>query len=78
MERVFKGTPISTLRIFSENAEDRFWLNRGEEILAFVSSEQFEAPIGKQFTLDVCGNFGAFPKANSVMPAVLRAAKRKD
>ena len=70
------GSPLSTIRVFSENATNRFWLNKGEEIFAFVSTEVFDAPIGKQFTLDTCGNFRSYPKATVVEAAVLKAAKR--
>ncbi|SEI96758.1 hypothetical protein SAMN05518849_10227 [Sphingobium sp. AP50] len=75
VQRVFKGTPPATFRVFSENATNRFWLNKDEEILAFVSGEVFEAPIGKQRTLDTCGNFRPFPKANGIMAAVIKAAR---
>ena len=78
IEHSFKGSSPLNIRIFSENATDRFWLRKGEEILAFVSTEVFEAPIGKQFTLDTCGNFRPYPKANGVMGAVLKAAKARD
>lgn len=71
----FKRNSPSNIRIFSENATDRFWLRQGEEILAFVSTEAFEAPMGKHFTLDTCGNFRPYPKANDIMGAVLKAAK---
>jgi hypothetical protein len=76
VERAFKGKPPLTVRVFSENATDRFWLDKGQDILAFVSTEVFEAPIGKQFTLDTCGNFRPFPKANGIMAAVLKAAEK--
>jgi hypothetical protein len=76
VERTFKGQPPLTFRVFSENATNRFWLNKGREILAFVSTEVFEAPIGKQFTLDTCGNFRPFPQANGIMAAVRKAAER--
>lgn len=74
VDRVFKGDPPLIFRVFSENATNRFWLDAGQEILAFVSTEVFEAPIGRQFTLDTCGNFRSFPKANAIMAAVLKAA----
>jgi len=75
VEHAFKGTPPPTIRVFSENATNRFWLKEGQEILAFVSEEVFEEPIGKQFTLDTCGNFRTYPKANGLVAAVLKAAK---
>lgn len=75
VERAFKGNPPLTFRVFSENATDRYWLNKNQKILAFVSTEVFEAPIGKQLTLDTCGNFRSFPKAKVIMVAVLKAAK---
>ena len=76
IERSFKGRPPPTIRVFSENATNRFWLSKGQRILAFVSTEEFDAPIGKQFTLDTCGNFRAYPKATGVEAAVLKAARR--
>lgn len=75
VEQAFKGTPPPTIRVFSENATNRFWLKEGQEILAFVSEEAFEEPIGKQFTLDTCGNFRTYPKAKEIVAAVLKAAK---
>lgn len=75
VEQSFKGSPPPIIRVFSENATDRFWLNENQEILAFVSAETFEAPVGKQMTLDTCGNFRPFPKANGIMAAVLNSAK---
>jgi len=75
IERSFKGIPPSVIRVFSENATNRFWLDKGEEILAFVSAEEFEPPIGRQFTLDTCGNFRPYPKAIGVEMAVRKAAK---
>jgi len=77
VKRVFKGDPPLTFRIFSENATDRFWLDKDQEILAFVSTEVFEVPIGKQFTLDSCGNSRLFPNANDIIPTVLKAAKMR-
>jgi len=74
VETVFKGKPPPTLRVFSENTEARFWLLPGEQILAFVSPGTFDAPVGKQLTLHTCGNFGFFPKAQRLIPAVLRAS----
>lgn len=71
----FKGSPPAILRVFSENSTARFWLRDGQEILAFVSPETFDQPVGKQFTLDICGNLASFPKAKAVLPAVLTAAK---
>ena len=78
VEQSFKGKPPPLIRVFSENATERFWLKEGQEIIAFVSAENFEAPIGKQLTLDICGNFRTFPKANGIMASVLRAAKAQD
>jgi len=75
VETVFKGKPPLTFRIFSENSTARFWLLPGEEILAFVSSERFDPPVAKQLTLDTCGNFSRYPKAQRLIPAVLRASK---
>lgn len=77
VETVFKGRPPLKLRVFSENSTARFWLDKGREILAFVSSEMFDKPIGKQFTLDTCGNVSLFPKAKGIMPAVLKAARQR-
>lgn len=74
IETVFKGSPTSTLRVFSENSTARFWLDKGQEILAFISPE---GPIGERLTLDTCGNFRPFPKAKGIMPAVLEAAKER-
>jgi len=75
IERSFKGSPPSVIRVFSENGTNRFWLDKGEEILAFVFTEEFEAPIGKQFTLDTCGNFRPYPRAVGVEVVVRKAAK---
>jgi len=75
IERSFKGHPPSVIRVFSENSTGRFWLHRGEEILAFVFTGAFEAPIGKQLTLDTCGNLESYPKAIGVELAVRKAAK---
>ena len=78
VERAFKGHPPLAFKVFSENTTARYWLNKNQKILAFVSSEAFEAPIGKQLTLDTCGNFGPFPKAKIIMAAVLKSAKAKN
>ena len=78
VERAFKGSPPLTFRVFSENSTARFWLKRNEKILAFVSSENFEAPIGKQLTLDTCGNFRSFPIANLMLVGVQKAAKAQN
>lgn len=75
VETAFKGKPPVILHVFSENSTARFWLRGGQEILAFVSPETFDQPVGKQFTLDTCGNLASFPKAKAVLPAVLKAAK---
>ncbi len=76
VETIYKGKPPAILRVFSENSTARFWLEEGVEILAFVSSERFDRPIGRQFTLDTCGNFSIFPKANRTIAAVLTAARK--
>jgi len=78
VEQSFKGKPPLVIRVFSENATDRFWLKEGQEILAFVSTEAFDPPIGKQLTLDTCGNFRPFPEANGIMASVLKAAKAEN
>jgi hypothetical protein len=75
VETIFKGNPPSTLRVFSENSTARFWLLPGEEILAFVSTGAFDPPVGRQLTLDTCGNFAFFPRAQRLIPAVLKAAQ---
>lgn len=72
----YKGKPPAILRVFSENTTARFWLTKGQEVLGFVSPEMFDKPIGKQLTLDTCGNFSVFPKANRILPAVLSVARR--
>ena len=60
IESMFKGKPPRQLRVFSENSTARFTLGKGQEILAFVSVEVFDKPIGEQFTLDTCGNSRSF------------------
>lgn len=74
VQQAFKGTAPTTIKVFSENTTARFWLKEGEEILAFISMEAFDAPIGKQYTLDTCGNFRRYPEANSLMASVRKAA----
>lgn len=77
VETSFKGSTPKSIRVFSENSTARFWLREGQEILAFVSPEEFETPIGRQLTLDTCGNFGLFPEANTKLPAVRIAEKQR-
>jgi hypothetical protein len=77
VETIYKGKPPAIIRVFSENTTARFWLRKGQKILGFVSSEMFDKPIGKQLTLDTCGNFSLFPKANRTIPAVLAAARTR-
>jgi hypothetical protein len=77
VKTAFKGRPPLKLRVFSENSTARFWLVKGQEILAFVSPETFDKPIGRQLTLDTCGNFGLFSKAKNIMPTVLKAAQKR-
>lgn len=62
----FKGKPPPRLRLFSENSTARFWLNKGERYLLFVTEEAFGAPVGRALTADTCGN------SASVNPALLR------
>ncbi len=54
--KTFKGKPSLRLRLFSENSTARFWLNKGERYLFFVTEEPFDAPIGRALTADTCGN----------------------
>jgi hypothetical protein len=75
VDQSLKGTPPATIKLFSENSTARFWLVPGSEILAFVSTERFDKPIGRQWTLDTCGNFATFPKARAILGAVV--AQRK-
>ena len=42
----FKGKPPLRLRLFSENSTARFWLNKGERYLLFVTEEAFDPPVG--------------------------------
>lgn len=77
IETTYKGKPPAILRVFSENSTARFWLKNGQEILAFASSEMFDKPIGKQSTLDTCGNSSLFPKAYRTLSAVFAAARTR-
>ena len=54
--RTFKGKPPLRLRLFSENSTARFWLNKGQRYLLFVTEEAFDPPIGHALTADTCGN----------------------
>ncbi|MGJ3649470.1 hypothetical protein ACLB0R_13485 [Sphingomonas sp. GlSt437] len=74
---IYKGKPPAIIRVFSENTTARFWLRKGQKILGFVSPEVFDKPIGKQFTLDTCGNFSVFPGASRTIPAVLAAMRTR-
>ena len=61
--RSFKGQPPAQVRLFSENSTARFWLNKGERYLLFISDEVFDEPIGQAMTIDTCGNSARFNRA---------------
>jgi hypothetical protein len=54
--RRFKGRPPTHVRLFSENSTARFWLNRGERYLLFISGGVFDKPVQQAMTIDTCGN----------------------
>jgi hypothetical protein len=61
--RSFKGQPSTHVRLFSENSTARFWLNKGERYLLFISDEMFDEPIRQAMTIDTCGNSAKFNRA---------------
>ncbi len=61
--RSFKGKPPTRLHLFSENSTARFWLNKGERYLLFVTEEPFDAPVGRALTADTCGNSARINRA---------------
>jgi hypothetical protein len=68
--KTFKGKPRPRLRLFSENSTARFWLNKGERYLLFVTEEAFDAPVGRALTADACGNSA---KANPSLSRKIQA-----
>ena len=76
IDKVFRGKPPATLRLFSENSTARFLLTPGSDIVAFVSPEKFDAPIGRQWTLDTCGNLALLSGGRAVIRQI-NAARRK-
>src|SRR5689334_1942626 len=62
-----KGKPPRRLRLFSENSTARFWLIVGDELLIFVSTQDFDAPVGNAMTMDICGNSRVVTKAGDVL-----------
>jgi len=72
----FKGHPPHTIRLFSENSTARFWLSKGGKLVAFVSREKFDPPIGWQWTIDTCGNSKESPYPRRMIRRIL-AARRK-
>ena len=63
----YKGKAPQQLTLFSENTTARFWLNRGEVHVFFISPEVFDSPIGSQLTIDTCGNSGELNKSQDVI-----------
>ena len=76
IDRVFRGRPPATLRLYSEKSTARFWLRPGSDMVAFVMPETFEAPVGRQWTLDTCGNLALLPKARGLIRQI-NAVRRK-
>jgi hypothetical protein len=70
--QVFKGKPAGRLRLFSENSTARFWLEVGDELIMFVTEELFDPPIGRQITIDTCGNSASVKKAQTTVRRVER------
>jgi hypothetical protein len=68
--RTFKGRPPLRLRLFSENSTARFWLNKGERYLLFVTEEVFDPPVRHALTVDTCGNSA---KTNHTLLRKIRA-----
>ena len=60
--RSFKGRPPTHLRLFSENSTARFWLNKNERYLLFISDENFDPPVRYAMTIDTCGNSAKFSR----------------
>jgi hypothetical protein len=58
--RRFKGRAPTHVRLFSENSTARFWLNKGERYLLFISGDVFDEPIRQAMTIDTCGNSAKF------------------
>jgi hypothetical protein len=52
----YKGAPPESLKLFSENASDRFILAVGKDYLLFMTRGAFDKPIGSAWTIDNCGN----------------------
>jgi hypothetical protein len=69
VQRTFKGKPEPRLRLFSENTTARFWLAVGAEYLLFVDDDSFDV-IGKQLTVDTCGNSALIENAESALRLV--------
>ncbi|HET8611211.1 MAG TPA: hypothetical protein VFL92_00415 [Sphingomonas sp.] len=67
IEKVFKGEPPMRIRLFSENSTARFWLKVGSEQLLFITEDTFEQPVGRQLTMDICGNSEPFSMAQALL-----------
>jgi hypothetical protein len=75
--RVFKGNPPPTIRLFSENSTARFWLFPGDRLVAFVSKDRFDPPIGRQWTIDTCGNSREARNERSLVRRILAATRKR-
>jgi hypothetical protein len=76
VKRKFKGRPEPRLRLFSENTTARFWLAVGAEYLLFVTDDSFDV-IGKQLTVDTCGNSVLIKNAESALRLVENLSNAK-
>jgi hypothetical protein len=74
---VFKGKPAAQLRLFSENSTARFWLEVGDEFIMFVTEELFDPPIGRQITIDTCGNSAPAKEAQTTVRSVERISRSR-
>jgi hypothetical protein len=67
---IFKGSPKTTLRLFSENSTGRFWLQDGSDYVLFVYEETFDPPIGVKLSADNCGNSADISHAQATIHAL--------
>jgi hypothetical protein len=77
VQRSFKGTAPSHIRLFSENSTARFWLESNRTYLLFITRDEFDPPIRYKLTIDTCGNSTELTRHKDLLREVRRLAARR-
>jgi hypothetical protein len=74
VQRAFKGSPPTRLRLFCENSTGRFSFEVGAEYLLFVTGDTFDV-VGRKLSVDNCGNSAPMPGAQTTLQLVEKLSR---